>query len=50
LNILTKFVDFGLDEKVLKAIMELGFEEATPIQSKAIPIAMEDRSGTNRYG
>ncbi|WP_322903593.1 DEAD/DEAH box helicase [Paenibacillus campi] len=38
---MTKFVDFGLDEKVLKAIMELGFEEATPIQSKAIPIAMD---------
>ncbi|WP_411345939.1 DEAD/DEAH box helicase [Paenibacillus sp. WLX1005] len=37
---MTKFVDFGLDEKVLKAIMELGFEEATPIQSQSIPVAM----------
>ena len=40
---MTKFVEFGLGENVLKAVMELGFEEATPIQSQAIPIAMSGR-------
>jgi ATP-dependent RNA helicase DeaD len=37
---LKTFADFGLEPKVLQAITELGFEEATPIQSKSIPIAM----------
>ena len=46
-NILTKFADFGLDEKVLQAVMELGFEESTPIQAQAIPIAM---SGSDMIG
>ncbi|MDT3426926.1 ATP-dependent RNA helicase DeaD [Paenibacillus forsythiae] len=34
------FAEFDLDPKVLQAITELGFEEATPIQSQSIPIAM----------
>lgn len=34
------FAEFGLEPKVLQAITELGFEESTPIQDKAIPIAM----------
>ncbi|RAP75543.1 DEAD/DEAH box helicase [Paenibacillus montanisoli] len=34
------FAEFGLEPKVLQAITELGFEESTPIQSKAIPIAL----------
>ncbi|MBD8498672.1 DEAD/DEAH box helicase [Paenibacillus arenosi] len=34
------FAEFGLDPKVLQAITELGFEESTPIQEKAIPVAM----------
>ncbi|UQZ36071.1 DEAD/DEAH box helicase [Paenibacillus sp. PK3_47] len=34
------FAEFGLEPKVLQAITELGFEEATPIQSQAIPIAL----------
>lgn len=37
------FNEFGLDEKVLKAITEMGFEESTPIQAKAIPIALSGR-------
>lgn len=36
----TTFNDFNLGPKVLKAVTELGFEEPTPIQMKAIPIAM----------
>ncbi|GIQ68201.1 ATP-dependent helicase [Xylanibacillus composti] len=37
------FQELELEPKVLKAITELGFEEATPIQEKAIPIAMAGR-------
>ncbi|WP_166242412.1 DEAD/DEAH box helicase [Paenibacillus turpanensis] len=40
---MTTFQDFNLDPKVVKAITEMGFEEPTPIQEKAIPIAMENR-------
>ncbi|PYE52376.1 DEAD/DEAH box helicase [Paenibacillus barcinonensis] len=37
------FSDFNLEPLVLQAITELGFEEATPIQSKSIPIALEGK-------
>ncbi|GAB6988630.1 DEAD/DEAH box helicase [Paenibacillus pini] len=37
------FADFGLEPKVLQAILELGFEEATPIQAQSIPIAMSGK-------
>ena len=37
------FSEFGLDPKVLRAVAEMGFEEATPIQEKTIPLAMEGR-------
>ncbi|TVY04116.1 DEAD/DEAH box helicase [Cohnella terricola] len=34
------FAEFGLEPDVLQAISEMGFEEATPIQAKAIPVAI----------
>lgn len=37
------FQEFGLEAKVLRAITEMGFEESTPIQEKAIPIALEGK-------
>lgn len=40
MNNLKTFAEFGLEPKVLQAITELGFEEATPIQSQSIPIAL----------
>jgi ATP-dependent RNA helicase DeaD len=40
---LTTFHDFGLEARILKAVTELGFEEPTPIQLKAIPVALEGR-------
>ncbi|UHA72599.1 DEAD/DEAH box helicase [Paenibacillus sp. 481] len=43
MNILKTFAEFGLEPKVLQAITELGFEEATPIQEKAIPVALTGR-------
>ena len=41
-----KFTDMGLSEPIMKAIEDLGFEEATPIQTAAIPIVMEGRDVT----
>ena len=35
------FADFHLDPKILKAVAEQGYTQATPIQAKAIPIVLE---------
>jgi len=40
---MTKFSDLNLDPKVLKAIAEAGYETPTPIQSGAIPPALEGK-------
>ncbi|MGN0158113.1 MAG: DEAD/DEAH box helicase [Brotaphodocola sp.] len=36
-----KFEDLQLDDKILRAVADMGFEEATPIQTEAIPVQME---------
>ncbi len=33
----TKFEDLQLDERILRAITDMGFEATTPIQARAIP-------------
>jgi ATP-dependent RNA helicase DeaD len=38
-----KFSDLELSESILKAVEELGFVEATPIQAEAIPAVMSGR-------
>ena len=38
-----KFEDLGLDTRILRAITEMGFEEPSPIQAKAIPEVMSGR-------
>lgn len=40
---LVRFPDFNLNGTILKAIDELGFEEPSPIQARAIPPALEGR-------
>ena len=35
-----RFDELDLYPQVLRAIKEMGFEEATPIQSQAIPVVM----------
>ena len=35
------FADLGLSPEILKAVADLGFEEASPIQSAAIPVLLE---------
>ncbi len=41
-NIL-KFEELGINEKIVRAVTDMGFEETTPIQAKAIPVVMEGR-------
>lgn len=36
-----KFSELNISEQILKAIVDMGFEEATPIQSKAIPVILD---------
>lgn len=36
-----KFEDLQLDEKILRAVADMGFEETSPIQGQAIPLALE---------
>lgn len=36
-----KFEELNLDERILRAVMDMGFEETSPIQAKAIPVQME---------
>jgi ATP-dependent RNA helicase DeaD len=38
-----KFSELGLSPEVLRAVEKMGFEEATPIQSEAIPVLMSGR-------
>ena len=36
-----RFEELQLDERILRAVADMGFEEASPIQAKAIPAQME---------
>ena len=38
-----KFTELGLSDELLKAVQRSGFEEATPIQSETIPMALEGK-------
>ncbi len=40
---MTKFSELNLNPKVLKAVVESGYEIPTPIQAEAIPLALEGR-------
>lgn len=42
-NLSMKFTEFGLDETLLEAIGYMNFEEATEIQSKAIPLILDNQ-------
>jgi len=36
-----KFAELGLDEGILRSIVEQGYSEATPVQAQAIPVILE---------
>ncbi|MDJ1484132.1 DEAD/DEAH box helicase [Cytophagaceae bacterium DM2B3-1] len=38
-----KFSELPLSEEIQRAVTDMGFEEASPIQSEAIPVALEGR-------
>lgn len=44
---IVRFEELGLSEQILKAITEMGFEEASPIQAQAIPVQLQ---GTDIIG
>ncbi len=48
----TDFRDFGLAEPIMKALQDVGYETATPIQEAAIPAALRGRDiiGTAQTG
>ena len=39
----TSFADLGLDSRLLQGIAKQNFEKPTPVQIKAIPLALEGR-------
>ncbi|MEW9111316.1 MULTISPECIES: DEAD/DEAH box helicase [Bacillaceae] len=49
---MTTFSDFGLSTELVKALSNMGFEEPTPIQAQAIPIAItgQDMIGQAQTG
>lgn len=38
-----KYVDSGIDERILRAVIEMGFENMTPIQASAIPVLLSGK-------
>ena len=38
-----KFEDMNISNEILRAVLDMGFEEATPIQSQAIPVILEGK-------
>lgn len=40
---MTTFQDFGLDQQIIRSISDMGFEEATPIQTQTIPTALSGK-------
>jgi|TARA_B100001094_G_scaffold332146_1_gene403001 ATP-dependent RNA helicase DeaD len=38
------FKNLGIEQKLIESISELGFENPTPVQEKAIPLVLNDRS------
>ena len=36
-----KFEELQLDDRILRAVTDMGFEEASPIQAQAIPVKSE---------
>ncbi len=47
-----RFEDLQLDDRILRAVADMGFEEASPIQAKSIPVQLEgvDMIGQTQTG
>ena len=42
-ELLVRYEESGIDERILRAVEEMGFVHMTPIQEKAIPVFLEGR-------
>lgn len=40
---MTKFQELGISPATLKAVLRMGFEEATPIQAETIPLSLQNK-------
>ena len=40
-ELLVRYEESGIDERILRAVEEMGFVHMTPIQEKAIPVFLE---------
>lgn len=40
---MSTFKELGLSEPLIKSVLNMGFEEATPIQEQTIPLALEGK-------
>nr|WP_256238573.1 DEAD/DEAH box helicase [Bacillus sp. EB600] len=40
---MTKFQELGISPATLKAVLQMGFEEATPIQAETIPLSLQNK-------
>lgn len=40
---MTMFQELGISEKIMKSILAMGFEEATPIQAETIPVSLQGK-------
>lgn len=40
---MTKFQELGISAATLKAVLRMGFEEATPIQAETIPLSLQNK-------
>jgi ATP-dependent RNA helicase RhlE len=51
-TIVNPFARFGLDERLLRAVAEMGYERPTPVQEQAIPLVMagKDVTGSAQTG
>ena len=48
-----RFDELQLDERIVRAVTDMGFEAASPIQAQAIPVTVRGTgyhwTGTDRY-
>ena len=43
-----KFEELQLDDRILRAVADMGFEETSPIQGQAIPLALGGQTSLDR--
>ena len=49
-ELLVRYEESGIDERILRAVEEMGFVHMTPIQEKAIPVFLEGPGASLPWG